>query len=325
MINKEIGGYLEIERNYGKEFYSSIALNTSRNCLQLLVREKKIKRLYLPYYLCLVIEETCISENIEIIYYHINNSFEPILDSVVLKENDYIYIVNYFGMLSCKYIKALKDKYKNIILDNTHSFYISPLAGVDTIYNCRKYFGVPDGAYLISDLDINNIDKQYEEADSLSRIKHLFGRFQKDAESFYEDFFYSECELDNNDIMLMSKITHNMLCSIDYDRVYNSRVENYDILAKKLKDINLLKINKIGTYMYPLLVNNGKKLREYLINNKIYVPKLWPNLDKFELNDFESSLFENLIPLPIDQRYSESDMNIILKTIKEFLELESEM
>ena len=324
MLNKEIGGYLEVERNFGKEFYSGLALNTSRNCLQLLIRDKKIKKLYIPYYLCLVIEETCISEKVEIIYYHIDSSFKPILENVLLNDNEYIYIVNYFGMLSCEYIKKIRDKYKNIILDNTHSFYSKPLDGVDTIYNCRKYFGVPDGAYLISNLDINNIEKRFEEANSLSRIKHLFGRFQKDAESFYEDFSCAEGELDNCDIMLMSKITHNMLCSIDYDRVYKSRLKNYDVLAKELKEINLLKINRSGTYMYPLLVHNGSELRTYLIKNKIYVPKLWPNLDKFELNDFERNLFENLVPLPIDQRYSESDMNIILKVIEKFLELESE-
>ena len=34
MLNKEIGGYLEIERSYGKEYFSGLALNTSRNCLQ---------------------------------------------------------------------------------------------------------------------------------------------------------------------------------------------------------------------------------------------------------------------------------------------------
>ena len=320
MLNKEIGGYLEIERSYGKEFFNGLALNTSRNCLQFLIRERNIKKIYIPYYLCLVIEDTCINEGIEIIYYHIDCNFKPILDNVSLNDNEYIYIVNYFGMLSNDYLKEVEDKYVNVIFDNTHSFYSEPLDGVDTIYNCRKYFGVPDGAYLISNLDINNVKERFFEASSLGRIKHLFGRFEKDAQSFYEDFSQAECELDNCDIELMSKITHNMLCSIDYDGIYESRLRNYIILAKELSNVNLLNLNMNSTYMYPLLVSNGKELRTYLINHKIYIPKLWPSLDKFELNEFESNLFENLVPLPIDQRYSDSDMKYILDIIKKFLD-----
>lgn len=324
MSNREIGGYLEIERNYGKEFFDGLALNTSRNCLQFLIRKRNIKKIYIPYYLCLVIEDTCIDEGVEIVYYHIDSYFNPMLDDVILNNNEYIYLVNYFGMLTNDYVEKMRDKYRNIILDNTHSFYSRPLESVDTIYNCRKYFGVPDGAYLISDLDVSNIYDHFSEASSLGRIYHLFGRFEKNAQAFYSSFLEAECELDNCDIQLMSKITHNMLCAIDYDKIYNIRVSNYAILANELSDSNLLSLSCNGTYMYPLLVNNGKELRTYLINHKIYVPKLWPDLDKFELNEFECNLFENLVLLPIDQRYSDNDMKYLLNIIKKFFELESE-
>lgn len=39
-----------------------------------------------------------------------------------------------------------------IILDNTQSFFQKPISGIDTIYSCRKYFGVPDGAYLSTNI-----------------------------------------------------------------------------------------------------------------------------------------------------------------------------
>lgn len=324
MLVKEIGGYLEFEKSYGQEFFGGLALNTSRNCLQFLIRERNIKKIYIPYYLCLVIEDTCVNEGVEILYYHIDDYFKPILDNIVLNDNEYIYVVNYFGMLSNDYIKEIKDKYLNIILDNTHSFYSEVLDGIDTIYNCRKYFGVPDGAYLISNLDISNVTERFVEASSLSRITHLFGRFEKDAQSFYGDFSNAEDELDNRNIELMSKITHNMLSFIDYNKIYESRLSNYSVLAEELSNINILNLDMNGTYMYPLLINKGKELRNYLIENNIYIPKLWPNLDKFELNEFESNLFENLVPLPIDQRYSNSDMKYILNMINKFLELESE-
>ena len=59
MKNREIGGYFSLEGKYdGIEFHKGISLNSGRNCLQLLIREYCIKKIYLPYYLCLVIKDT---------------------------------------------------------------------------------------------------------------------------------------------------------------------------------------------------------------------------------------------------------------------------
>ena len=42
---KEIGGYLEFERNQGEEFHKNcLALNTGRNCLRYLIRVRKIRK-----------------------------------------------------------------------------------------------------------------------------------------------------------------------------------------------------------------------------------------------------------------------------------------
>lgn len=58
---KEIGGYLELEQNSGSEFRSNgIALNSARNCLRYLIRARKIKKIWLPKFLCSVISDTCL-------------------------------------------------------------------------------------------------------------------------------------------------------------------------------------------------------------------------------------------------------------------------
>ncbi|MBR2289782.1 MAG: hypothetical protein IJ867_04085 [Clostridia bacterium] len=307
----EIGGYFELETLKGKEYYDYLAFNSARNCLQFIVKKRNIKQIYIPYYLCLSVKETLEYENVAIIYYHIDSNFMPMIDDYNGK--DYVYIVNYFGILKKEQIKSLSEKYK-IILDNVHCFFDEGFDNIDTIYSCRKYFGVTDGAYLYSNL---SVEEEYKIAKSLSKMNYLIGRYEENSGSqFYNLFVESEDSLIKNDIQLMSKVTHNLLKAIDYNKVKEVRYSNYKYLSEKLNSYNRLELKDRETlFMYPLLSNNGESIRKELISNNIYIPHLWPNLDEFPLNDFEKDIYDNLILLPIDQRYDTNDMDYIYKNI----------
>ena len=59
-------------------------------------------------------------------------------------------------------------------------------------------------------------------------------------------------------------------------------------------------------------------IKKQLISKKIYVPTLWPNvLDECPKESFEYYLADNLVLLPIDQRYSLDDMEYMLEQIDE--------
>ena len=304
---KEIGGYFECEKNSGDEYYDYLAFNTGRDALKFIIERRNIKKIYLPYYLCKVVRDTLEKEGVEIIYYHINEHFEPIIDDY--DNSIYLYLVNYFGILSREDILRIRSKFEKIILDNTHAFFLQINIDADIIYNTRKYFGVCDGAYLKTDLE----GEELPLASSTNRLSYLFGRMENDAESFYKSFIKSEESLNNNGILGMSKITHNMLKGIDYKKVKAIREVNYNLLGKELNRKNKLK-NMHSAFMYPLLVEDGKKLKKKLIENKIYVPTLWDNYQK-PLNDFEKDLLDNLVLLPIDQRYTRDDMQRIIDVI----------
>lgn len=313
---KEIGGYFEIEKYQNKEYYNYLSFNSSRNALQFIIRKRNISKIYLPYYLCNVVEKALKYEKVNIKYYHIDSNFQPIIEDY--DDVSFVYIVNFFGLLTKKDILNIKDKYNNIILDNTHSFFMKGFNNIDTIYNCRKYFGVPDGAYLYTNLKHND---EFNQALSLNRIKHLFGRYEENASKYYQSFVEADQSFENKNIELMSKITHNLLKSFDYIYIKKSRVDNFNYLNKKLIGINKLKINKENTctFMYPLLVENGKLLKEYLISLKIYVPTLWKGLKEEVLNNFEKDILNNLVLIPIDQRYNIKDMQYILDKINKYI------
>lgn len=304
-MNREFGGFLCLENIYKSEYYTNLLdFNCSRNSLRYIIRKRNIKKIFLPKLNCYVVDDSCKKENVEICYYNIDKKFLPILDST----ESYVYIVNYCGLITTKVLKNLTKKYKNIIFDNTHNFFQKYLANVDTIYNCRKFFGVADGSYLYSKIRYDNSDLSYQSSKNL--YSHLLGRFEDNSASkYYEEFKKNDLFFESSDINKMSKISKNIMGAIDYNKVMKIRKKNFKILNKKLQRYNQIKLNNEMLFMYPLLVKDGVNIKKKLIEKKVFVPTLWPNvLENADKNSFEYYVVNNIILLPIDQRYDENDM-----------------
>lgn len=311
---REIGGFLELEKNHGYEFHEDcIALNSGRNCLRFLIRARKIKKIWLPKLLCSAISDTCKEEQVEIQYYSINAQLKPLLPEVL--DDEWIYLINYYGQCSVKDMSAFCARYKNVIVDNAQAFYTNPLEGIDTIYTCRKFFGVPDGGYLYTTC---KYDKKLSQDESFERIRFLAGRLEKSAQEFYEDYRKNEAVIDSLQLKFMSKMTHNLLRGVDYVSVASIREDNFKYLHQNLKNFNRIKITlPKGPYMYPYYVVNGAELRKKLQAEKIYIPLLWPNVkENLCSTDIEYQLSDNILPLPCDQRYTKNDMNYMIEKIK---------
>lgn len=314
---REYGGYLEFEQYQGSEYHeNAIALNSGRNCLRYLIKARQIKRIAIPKYICSAVTDACEIENVNIDYYDIDRGFKPILGKT--SEYEYIYVVNYFGQLKQDYLKELCNKYRHIIVDNSQAFYAEALPDADTIYTCRKFFGVCDGAYLYTNC---RLDMQIEHEHAYNRMEYLLGRFECGANAFYEMYRENERFLSGQGIKYMSHLTQNILKSLDYKRIKSARNTNFRLLAKAFSDINRLEIiTPEAPYMYPLLVDKGSVIRAGLNERKIYTPLLWPNIiDNAEKSDFAYYLADNILPLPCDQRYSCEDMAYIIKTVKDLV------
>ena len=68
--------------------------------------------------------------------------------------------------------------------------------------------------------------------------------------------------------------------------------------------------------VYPFMTDD-ESLRDQLIKNKVFVARYWPNvLEWCQEKDLEYKLANRIIPLPIDQRYGEMEMNYIVEILK---------
>jgi hypothetical protein len=312
---KALGGYFELELNQGQEYHNgAIKLNLARKAFEYVLKAKNLSKVYIPYYTCDVMLEPFSKINMPYEFYPIDENLEPVFNFFKLKDSEYFLYTNYFG-LKDKFIGHLTGKNKNIIIDNAQAFFSKPLPGVDTLYSARKFFGVSDGAYLYTDAIS---DEKLETDDSSDRFGHLIGRIEKSAETSYKQFIENDNSLCGQPIRQMSKITHLILQSINYAHIAQARQRNFQYLHERLigkNQFNLDFNSECVPLVYPFL-SKKEGLREYLILNKVYVPRYWPNVLKWcDSSSLEYKLASNMIFLPIDQRIDENNLNYMLRLI----------
>lgn len=314
---KEIGGYFGLEKLVSNEYYPDLAaVNNARCALLYIIRAKHYNKVYLPYFLCDSVRLMLERERIPFEEYRIDRSFLPLLD-IHTNPDEVVYIVNYYGMFCEEQLNNLKNRYGNIVVDNAQAFFARPVKGIDTLYSCRKFLGVPDGGYAYTETEFQeNIPVDV----SMERMKHILGRFEGNSASDYYDYFNNNDEsFKEIELRWMSKLTHNILGAVDYQAVKRRREENYTFLSKALGEMNGLKMKcPPGPYAYPFYFQNGMTIKKQLAAKQIYVATLWPNVLGTGL-DIETDFTENILPLPCDQRYSEKDMQSVVDAVKELL------
>jgi len=308
-----IGGYFELELRKGKEYHpNAIALNTGRNALELILKVKKFKKVFIPFYTCDVILEPLKKTKTTYEFYSIDKNFEPIFDYSTIKSDEGFLYTNYFGFKD-NFANKLAIKCKNLIIDNSQAFFSAPIKNIPTFYSCRKYFGVPDGSYLYL-VGISDIDLPVDHSES--RFAHLLKRIEYNAETGYPDFKNNDNSLIGQPIKQMSKLTKALLCNIDYEFVQEKRKENFLFLHKELSVKNKLEIDlhKDSVPMvYPFLPNN-MELKKILIKNKIFVPTYWQNVIEWtSKQSTEYKYSTKMLFLPVDQRYCKKELKNIVK------------
>ena len=312
---QEFGGYIELDKYELPLLHEgAIALNCARNALAYLIKARNIRKILIPKFLCDSVQKVCERENVQYKYYSIGKDFLPL--SIDLASDEWLYIVNFYGQISNEILEMLVNQYQRVIIDNVQAYFQMPISNVDTIYTCRKFFGVADGAFLYTNADIG-LNLEIDE--SFDRMRFLLGRFERTAAEFYSEYVANNDMFENEPIKKMSRLTDNLLRGICYERVEQRRTENFKILHDAFCDINKLNLNiPQGAFMYPLYIENGMELRKKLLSKKVYVPTLWPDVfDICEPFELEYDMAANILPLPCDQRYNKEDILDLINIIKE--------
>lgn len=309
---RPIGGYFELELPLFEEYHKdAIHLNSGRFCLEYLLRCRKYTKVYVPYFTCEATIEPIQKLGITYEFYHIDKEYH-LNDDIHLADNEALLYINYWGLQN-DYCKKIAKQYGNqLILDYTQAFYSRPIEGIDTFNSCRKFFGVPDGGYIYTNAKADFVINQDL---SFDRMNSLIKRIDISPEAGYDDYYLTSKVFHEIPIREMSKFTQRMMASINYNNIAIQRKANYSLLQKVLggRELQYEEVPMI----YPYTSDLGQNLRKYLIQNKIFVAKYWPNVEEWAGSDaLETWISNHVLPLPIDQRYDEEDMEYIINIIK---------
>lgn len=319
----EIGSFIELQLPKGLEHYNQqtdiARLNTGRSAIWHAFRVTGCKAIWIPIYQCDTVREALMEHGVEVKYYHTDKDFNPI--DLAPADDESALFVNYYGLMSHSRICELAKLSKHPIIDNCQGFFIAPVEGAMNVYSCRKFVGVPDGAYVIGKGAHQLVD-EYPQCYSSDTAAFLLMRIEYGCEGKgYEARSINEHRIETEEIMKMSKLTHAILDGTDYEFIKQKRRENFEIACELLSDIN--KINPKQYYdeetipmVYPLVVEDDELIQK-LFKAKHFQGHWWSYIcEEQPADSFEYWISRYVIPITIDQRYGREELEYLTNIIK---------
>lgn len=316
---KPIGGFFGLEENLTERqipHAGSLALASGRASFRLVLEQLKPSLVFVPYYTCDALLQPLQLLGIPYRFYALNKFLEP-AQPFSLGEKEYSVVINYFGLKS-QLIADLSRQYGvKLIIDNTQAYFDGPSNHSYAFNSVRKFFGVPDGSFLYSP---SKIARHLEENKAIS-TDHLIKRAAGDLVGGYRDFLKYE-ESITCDLRAISAFSMDVLSQANFATVIHRRQSNFDFYHSALGCLNHYKCSRRSgevPFCYPFLPNRTFD-RSILYSQDIFVPTFWKEVltRQSEGFDVEKQFAQKLLPLPLDHRYTEQDLSIVVTTIKEF-------
>ncbi len=314
-----MGGFFGLELpEYGNFPYPESTccayVNSGRAAFEcLLWNMPRPERIWIPRFICDTVLQAPQRLRIPVERYGINEQLQPELPPA--GRNDLVLLVNYFGLSDLS--EAAAQLHGRCIVDATTALYTPPLPGVPTFYSPRKFCGVPDGGVACAPFPLHQLPENT--ASSSRHSLHLLQRLEDGAESALAASEAAEHQLDNR-AGRMSRLTRQLLRSINFSAAAERRLRNYHTLHQALGCINRLNLPASPGHApmcYPLICGIPG-LRDALIDAGIALPLYWPEvIGQSTACTTENKLARSLLPLPLDQRYSVSDMERLSRLILE--------
>ncbi len=318
----EIGSFIELQLPKGREHYKASAdtarLNTGRSAICHALRVSGCRTIWIPVYQCDSVRDALTSQGAVIKYYRIDERFNPV--DLNPGDNEAVLLVNYFGIMSHRRMSELAAGMAHPIIDNCQAFFCDPVAGALNVYSCRKFIGVPDGAYVIGPGAGSGLG-DYPQGYSSDTAAFLLTRIEHGCEGKgYSARKLNEERIDSEGIMLMSPLTRAILDGTDYGGIIEARQRNFLTAHRLLGSINMIDPlryfdDTTVPMVYPLVVENDGLL-DALLRAKHFQGHWWSYIcDEQPADTFEHWMSRYVIPVTIDQRYSEQHLNYLSHVI----------
>ena len=288
-------------------------VNSGRAALECILRSLPIRpaRAFVPRFTCDTALQPFSRLGIPVLRYEMQGNLftdaRPLLpDSAGAR--DLLLLTNYFGMSDSEHLRELAERHPGpCVVDAATALFTRPVEGLACFYSLRKFAGVPDGGVAVAPFPLQLPE---QEDRSARAAVALWQRIESGAEASLPDFEALEERL-NAPPRRMSPLTRRLLRSIDWAYVAQRRCENYEALHARLASINRFSLPHVppaAPFCYPLL-SGIPGLRDELVDAHIALPFFWPEVVRdTQAHDASNQLARELLPIPLDQRYSAEEL-----------------
>lgn len=306
----------------------------------------------LPSYLCPSILIPFVEMGLTVHFFEVKSDLSVDLEAfrrLVKKESPTgILFVNYFGFPPHEDVRRAFAEVKDrcwVIEDCCHAFpgdIDGSPGGIGhfVVTSFRKYLPLPDGGIVInrSGLSLPVLPPSAEKFVSQRLLgKLLKGYFlsepgaPEDMERAYLHLFSkAEKEIDSSTPMQgMSVISERVLTHLDLRAAESRRRENFQYMQRAFED----SFYQIGTPLFPSLPDSVSPLsfpivvrpelrndiRRELMQRGVFCPIHWalpPSVSAEHFSD-SNELSQSILGLPIDQRYTETELESVLSRLKD--------
>jgi len=314
-----IGGYFELDRGGGRglgQLEQCHGFQSARAAVFAVLSQAPVDVLWAPNYVCGALNDALRASGASVKRYSLTNEL-GVPGDLEVRARDRIVVVDYFGLAS-RSVRAsiVRHGESKVIVDAAQSLFFPYADAATTIFSPRKFVGVPDGGFVSSRATIPSPESADEDA-SIRRCAHLLKRLAGDVEGGYADFQRAETSLSDMRMRSVSRLTLALLGRVDGEAVQRRRVENYRLLQELLEgafEIPPLP-NGCVPLCCPVAVDSASIVRPYLAEQRIYTPNYWPDAEIPASDAVALRLRDFTVYLPCDQRYGESHMRRVARTI----------
>jgi len=246
--------------------------------------------------------------------------------------DDIVLVIHYFGLINraaCGWLDSQTDREWGLLEDCVPAPYSAGagLRGDYAVASLRKWWPAPDGAVVCSRKPIVAPRLLPPEEHYISQrvfAKLLRGNHECEATNlkWIEE---SEHLLAHAEPRQVSWISRHLLASVDPQRAAAARRDNWSALVQGLDSqdrirplFDALAVGEVPLG-FPVLVRGGLRdsLRAFLMQRQVFCPVHWALTDAPFPAD--RAMSDEMLTIPLDQRYGGGDMQVVLTHIREFL------
>lgn len=324
---KPIGGFIGLEPfSVSRQplYPDAVALTSGRACMAaLLDHYKDVTHVQLPFYCCDALLEPFVDRGIPLRFYTVGEDLLP-LGLEPSGKNGLIVLVDFFGIIGERLSRFGAPLGERVVYDDTHAFHQGRRSRSQWSFNsARKFFGVPDGAFLFAPVPLGPPLEMNTEVSA----DHLLLRHMGEADSAYPVYLRNEARM-TSAYLAPSPVSLGLLARYGREGSATVRRANFQVLHQRLAASNLLDLSLAEGSVplcYPYLpASRGSVDRSALHRAGLFIPKFWEDVlrrpDPEGHFGREKHWSDQLLPLPIDQRYGPQDMEQMLERLLTVLE-----